>query len=205
MASKFKRKHKFISKEAKREIRMKRTMSIVLAGLMLFSVFAIGLSYINTEKIEYNGFEFKENSVNGNAVLETKVDGKKVFIYTYPNSSMMIPSEGDLSIIQNKDLIFIVNPNSDLVALIDLMRYEYSQFSDNNFIPAADGVYNNSPYIHHFSCENATKEIPIIHFIESNESTNIKEENNCITINMYNEDAIYIRDRLAMTITGIAN
>lgn len=205
MATKFRKKHTYVSKEVKKEKRMKLIMSVILAGLMFFSVFSIGLSYLNTEKITYNGLKFKQEETDNGYFYTTKLDGKEVFFYTRPNVSMNLPVEGDLSFLNKAStIIFTVNPRNKIASVVDLLRYEYSDLTDKNLVPAVDDVYEEFPQLQKITCENSTKDYPVVYFKETNESSTFKVENNCVLIETNLNEIVYVRDRLLLNILGIA-
>ncbi|MGE0792899.1 MAG: hypothetical protein AB7V77_01820 [Candidatus Woesearchaeota archaeon] len=202
------RNHKLISKEARKKRRLQIFMSIFLAIIMLGSIFGIwATSYTQNEIIEYSGYKFKlkENSdYSNNAILVSKINDKEYFFYTNPNIAMNIKTEGNVTdLLSSNYLIFTVNPNDKIAQIPDAIRYEFSKLIDKQIYPAIDAYYEGYEDFPIIDCNNATKEIPVIYFKDTNTSTNFTVENNCLIINLRQEEIAYARDKLLLNILGI--
>lgn len=204
------KKHGFISTEEKREKRKKALMSLILAGLMFFSVFAMGISYLQTEKIKFNEHTFKisnDEKYGNTQVLTTKFNDKEIFFYTYPEQAMSIPVEGNLTnILKNSnEIVFTYDPTSNISSIVDSIRYEFSTLSDKQFYASVNDIYENYESFPVITCANSSINLPVIYFMETTNTTNIFVNESCVIVNLKLNEAVYLRDRLLLSITGISS
>lgn len=184
-------------------------MSIALVLLMFFSIFGVWASTAQDDKIKFNDFTFKikedAEKYGPRPVLVTKIDKKEVILYNQPESVMNIPVNGNMTeLLAGENILLTGNPNN-MGQLMDALRYEYTSQTSKNIFGAVDGKYENFTQFPIATCLNASSELPILHFQLTNMSTNITIDNNCAEVYMNPRDALYVRDRLMLSLAAIVN
>lgn len=177
-------------------------MSLIIAGLMIFSVFGVILGTQSNE-LRYGKFKFKQDS---NQYLLT-IDGKQIPFYTLPYDSEYI-NVSDIIVNKLKEAYFIsltFNPNKDVdnLPLIELARFDFAQYMDGkvvvNGVLESSETYANLPLI---DCSNATLQTPVVVFNIS-DRIGVVDVDNCIFLNARGPEFIRLRDRLLYAYYGV--
>jgi hypothetical protein len=189
-------------RERKKEKSKQVWMSIIIAGLMVFSVFGVLLSN-NTSELRYGKFKFKQN----NNYYTTKINGNDMPFYTLPPEASAINLS---SIITNKlkESYFIIltfDPNSgkENLPMIELARFDFTQYLGGKIVYSAvtnaSAEYSSLPVM---NCANATLQTPVLIFNISN-TVGIVDVDNCIYLNGKGMDIIRMRDRILYSYNGV--
>ncbi|MFH0869670.1 MAG: hypothetical protein V1866_01270 [archaeon] len=188
--------------ERKKEKNKQIWMSLIIAGLMVFSVFGVIIGTQSNE-LRYGKFKFKQDN---NQYLLT-VDGKEMPFYTLPYESEYI-NVSDITVNRLKEAYFIsltFNPNKDVdnLPLIELARFDFAQYMGGKVIVSgvleSSETYANLPLI---DCSNATLKTPVVVFNIS-DKTSVVEVDNCIFLNARGTEFIRLRDRILYAYHGV--
>jgi len=190
----------------KRKRRTNIIVTVIVAFLMVASIFAIVLDRQTQDSTDYNSHSF----VITDTGYKTKINGKYMDFYYFPGDVERIGIEpGIMTKVKNAQAIaFIFDPNdnvTDDLLYIDTMRYDLQTQLDK---PVYFGIINSSskyttlPVI---NCANATAYLPLILInISVNTEFNIsKEYPNCIIMNGKLKDILALKDRFVYTYYGI--
>jgi len=199
-----------LNREARREKRNKRLMSLVLTALMVLAIGGIWAanSQSHGEDILYGDTEFKLETLpeaNNNYVYTTDVNDIDMYFYSLPLQTLTINSTGNLTALLKPAQYIALSstPSLQYASLHDLIRFELSKYS-GKFVVGGVLTKNESSQLSQLTCANATIEMPVIELRESNE-TSILVEDNCVFINASNQQLALIRDRLLYSMVGIIN
>lgn len=186
-----------------------RIVVYAIAFIMISSI--AGFIYGNqnqNQKYNYNGYKFiKKADEFGNSIWVTDLNKKEARFNFFPTEVIDINVSGDiinkLSNVLEIDLTSSFNSTN--AESIGLASYEFSQemgFHYNKFIRT--GFIENTTYnLPIISCNEATNLIPVIYFVEGNE-TLIYQEGDCIIAQTrLAVDSVKIKDRLLYGIYGI--
>lgn len=189
----------------KRGISKQAIWTIILGGIMVFSVFGIMFSSYNSgsDKTTYGNYEF-ERTTNGWA---TEINGKYAEFNYLPSDieKLNLSREASDVLAQSKAVYITFNPNTRNVQTFELMRFELSM----KMAEAAD-VYpmlgvseENDEYRQPLvDCRNSTPTVPVLNLLEGNE-TRAYLDGNCIIVEADRYSAPAMKDRLLYALLGI--
>jgi hypothetical protein len=188
--------------DRKKENNKKIWMSILIAALMIFSVFGVILGS-QTNELKYGKFKFTP----ANNYYLTKIDGKEIAFYTLPpeSSSINMSSAITNKIKEAYFVVLLFDPSSgaDNLPLIEVARFDLSQsVAGKSFFSALTNESADYAALPVMSCANATLQTPILFFNISN-TPGIVDVDNCIYINARGNDIIRLRDRILYSYYGI--
>ena len=199
-----------LNREARREKRNKRLMSLVLTALMVLAIGGIWAANANSgpDKIMYGNTEFKLEilpEANNNYVYTTDVNDIGIYFYSLPLQTFSVNSTGNLTALLRpaQYIALSSSPGLQYASLHDLIRFELSKYS-GKLVVGGVLTKNESSQLTQLTCANATIEMPVIELHESSESS-ILVEDNCVFINASNQQLALIRDRLLYSMVGIIN
>jgi len=217
------RKHK-LSKDINRQEKKKRfskeiIITIIIASVMILSVFGIMFSSYNAQELkeEYKGYEF--NKVGDSWV--TLINDEKVY-FSYSPSQLegLEASSNVFDALQSPVIVVTFNPNSEQIEQIEGARLKLAQDFTLNFnkaiiygITEENKAYNMTKY----TCANSTIRLPVIELRavdekiipEGNETgveetgTKIYLEGDCVVIAARERDWLPASERLLYGMFGI--
>lgn len=190
-----------------RKDRSKRTAKIMvffMAFIMIGSVFGVIFFGYNEQenKVKYNNAVFVEK----NGVWSTKINNKEAVFSYLPTDVTDVDMES--AVLDRISDIVEIDPTSDVnnsfKEYIALAQHQMTLTLNNFNIYVRSGFTTenefNMPVI---TCEDATPNVPVVYFIESNQ-TKVYLENNCIIAEGKDGfDFLRIKDRLLYNIFGI--
>ncbi len=200
---------KGMSKEEKREKRVKITLSIFISVIMATSILGILNSNSDSlETIKYNNIKFKNKlDETGNPVWTAKFKGEELSFHISPLEADSIKKELDASSLalassllrNSKYVIFLKSPEPN--QYVDLASFELSKTLGKI---TGTALTKKSPgsELPVASCENATNSSPFITF-ETNSSMGIETDNNCITLKGNGFELLSLKDTLLYEYKGI--
>jgi len=185
-----------------RDAKRQRRMALVLAVLMLLSIFGMWASTQGQEKHKYDGYKLKLEQMDNFAVFTTKVDGDEYYFYTLPSVVLNVSSGDNMyDLLSQASLVVLSTPaESGLGSFADSLRYEFSQYDVVDFAGAT--LDNSSLSLPVLTCANATALTPVIELQEGN-TTSIVSQDNCILIETTSQNLAIVRDRLLYGLVGI--
>jgi hypothetical protein len=186
-------------------------ISVVIAVIMISSVLAIMFSGYAPEKqkLTYGGFTFEQQTSQGMIYYTTDVNKVKIRIQSYPSDLSTIDLDNETGMIIRDAQVFYISrpvnsPFPDYIALSSfdleesfrsLNRYISQGLSDTN------KGYENLPII---TCLNATQSVPVILYVDTNDTARISREGTCIKLEASNGmDFIRLKDRIVLKAAGI--
>ncbi len=190
-------------RQDKRE-RNSKVMVFFMAFIMVGSVFGVIFFGYNQEenKVNYNDFLFIEK----NNLWTTRLNGKEAFFNYLPDDVINIELKGDiLSRLGNIVEIDIASEfNSSLkgdIALVE--RHMVITLSNFNVYVRTGFTSENEFGTPVISCKDATANVPVVYFKESNQ-TKVYLDGDCIIAEGRDGfDIFRIKDRLMYAILGI--
>jgi hypothetical protein len=175
--------------------------TIFISVIMVSSI--IGYMWIggNEPEFEYNGHKIARDN---NGFIYTK-DGNSFMFKFFPSELEGLANQTDTGKIKKPMFYVTFDPNSGIVESVDLLRFDFSNELPKLNVYISSGVLNQSK-IYNLSvidCVNSTENIPVVKFLEANE-TKISEEGSCIIVEAKNNyDVIKIRDLILYSILGV--
>ncbi len=186
----------------------KRLLSIIIGVIMVASTFGIMFSGYGTQKetLEFRGYVFEQD---GN-YLVTKVNKTEIMIQTNPYELETLEFNDSIrEAIRDSQMVYISFPLKGLYPeYASLAAYDLSEFFGTKDIYAMGGISDDNsdyPQIPLVDCRNATAEIPVIMFVQANEtSSRIAQEGDCITVEAAAPyQFITLKDRIVMGLAGV--
>jgi hypothetical protein len=180
-------------------------MSVLLAFVMVFSVFGIMLNSQSNE-MKYGNFKFTVDSANNHYL--TKINGQQVYFYTLPGETAYY-NISNATINGLKSAVFIVTTFDPAVAnestqAIELVRFDFATILKGkvyNAITEENEQYSSLPVL---GCANATSQMPVIYFNISDLPSVVKE-GDCIYLNGRGADFLRLRDAILYSYLGVVN
>jgi len=179
----------------KKKIKKELIFSLVIAFLMVLSVFGFVLNYTSTsQKIRYNSYSF----VLTQKGWLTKLDKKNLFFPYNPKEVEKYIKElnitnSSLNLLLGKKQIYITsNFNSSLASTISssVLFLEKNLKLKNIFIK--NSFTSPTPYnTKVITCDNATSFVPVI-FIKKAEKTSLQNFENCLIVNVRTAEELKI-------------
>jgi hypothetical protein len=194
------------SQPQKKKVNRAAIFTVILAGLMIFSVFGIMMyGYTNAETgFTYNKFQFKR-STDG---WTTKIDGKTVEFLYPPDSVEKITVDPKITekILASRMIYLTVDPEAKDIGSFEATRLDFAlKFPEYFSIYVANGVtkenelYSKQPII---TCANATTTVPVIYFKDGN-TTGFELKQNCIIFSSEQQAGLALRDRIMYSLFKI--
>ena len=175
--------------------------TVIIAGIMIFSVIGFAATQSSKQSQKYNDLNFKLEGQK----WATKIDGQKFSFYYLPYEVEYIRSD-NIDTLKNARMVYLTfDPNQKYLQIIDLMRFELANdFSNINIytvqsVTSTSGLYN-LPTI---TCSNATQFTPVMEFRESNK-TEVINQDNCIILKApSDQEFIKVKDLISYKILGV--
>lgn len=190
-----------------RESRMKKfavLVPLLLVAIMIFSMFMYGSGEGGGSTIKYNGYKIKEYEVG----YYVEIDGKNALFQYPPPLLEDINITGYAGLFETAPVFYIsYDPDSDFVQEFALSQYRLEGelykvkriYVEKGLTKVADEA--TLPEI---TCANATQHIPVIEFVEGNETIiNILGGNCMRAISSSKTDAARLEDRIKYYLYGI--
>ncbi len=202
MARKFKRKQEAEKKEfwSKRNL-----MSLFIITIMVLSVAGFVMIQNNQDTFNtvYGEFTFKQTP----SVYITKIDGvERSFRYHPSQVEDLNISKSAIDALKQTKMVYVTyDPDTRYPQVMGLLSYELTQeLSDAFDMYVLTGLTDENDYdAQIITCEEATADVPVIYFKES-EEPQILYENGCIILEGKSEfDFSYEKDRLMYGIFGV--
>jgi hypothetical protein len=188
-------------KEAEKKRSSSLAWAVFIAAIMIAST--IGYMWIGGSEasLQYNGHKIARAD-SGFAYTKDK----NTFEFRYFPSELE-EMKGDATlIISGKPMFYLTfDPESDIVEAVDLMRLEFSDELPKLNVYFQQGVLKQSS-IYNFTvidCINATANVPVVKFVQSNE-TGIIEDGSCLIFRAKNNyDVIKFKDMVLYSLLGV--
>jgi hypothetical protein len=188
--------------------RKKRILSVIIVAIFVLSSFGIMFSGFTNQKqaLDFNNLVFEQDS---NGYLTTTVNKTKIKIQTNPYEAMQIPIDNStMDILAGKQNVYISYPVKGLYPeYVSLAVFDLAEFLAGRSVYALAGISDdNSAYssIKLIDCRNASVEVPVILFEESNTTTGIVADGNCVRVKaMAPAQFITVKDRLILKMAGV--
>jgi len=213
------KKHKSLNSENNRRIIRKKkdskkkevAITILLAGLMIFSIFAIMMGGYNSQEIteEYNGYKFELVTINNQNLWRVEVNDEiKTFSYSPSQLENINLSEEEKSLFKTNLIGIKFNPEDKDIGNIELFRSYLAQ----ELTAAGKQVFfsvstNMTEGYETFPVYGCNESIPLVQLEiisdASSENSNIKQDQYCVIVNSRVNDIIPIAERLIYLSLGI--
>ena len=188
----------------KKRISKELIWTLILAGLMIASVFGIMFSgYADGgEKEAYGDYEFIRTNQGWKLVFE---DRQFVFQYHPSDIDELVIDPSISDKIRGASVLYITfDPTSKAVEALEVTRFGISMFLTDIQIYPQLGVTKedenyNQPIV---DCYNATNMVPVLKLVETN-VTKVHVEGDCIIIEADKYDLQPMVDRLSYAILGV--
>jgi hypothetical protein len=189
----------------KKRISKQMIWTIIIGGLMVASVFGIMFSSYNDpgEENTFGDYTFERTNLG----WVTEINGNRVVFDYLPSDVEEINiSKQAVDVLAGAKVMYITfNPNSENIQALELMRFEMLGAFEQMF-----GMYSlvgiteeNQAYQQPIvDCGNATAMLPVIHIIESNQ-TSVQLDNSCVVLEVEDYSASALKDRLLYGMLGI--
>lgn len=185
----------------------KTIMGVVIAAVMVFSVFAVVLDRygMNSGGHSYNSYTFTQ----GTTTWQFDYKGKQLEFTFVPEQTEITNLTGDIAAVLKNNKAFIVtyDINSTLATAMAQMQYKFEQVVNNNIQAyVSRGLTTETEYVlPKITCANATPTTPVIYLKEGDERK-ISLENNCIIAQAPDSsDVIAEGERMLYTMLGVMN
>lgn len=186
--------------------RNKKIMVFFMAFVMIGSVFGVIFFGYNQQenKVKYNDFVFLKRE----GLWFTKLNGEEAVFNYLPDNVVNINLSSDiLSRLNNLIEIDATSAFNDSFKEYIALAEHQMTFSLSNFnIYVRSGFTTENEFgMLIITCEDATQNVPVVYFTESNE-TRVYLQNDCIIAESKDgSDFLRIKDRLVYNILGILN
>ncbi len=193
-------------RDEKRQKRIRAFVSFFIAFIMVTSI--IGFMWGGDEDdgptFEYNGFKMTRGANQFSLKLEDKIYDFDYAPYQVEDIEVGVGVIERLS--SSKMFYMTFDPFQEDLTALDYVRFEIAPLLNDNFgIYASDAVLeNNTIYtLPIITCSDATPFVPVMQFIENNE-TKIEMNGNCITATARKDiDYIMLKDRIIYGLLGV--
>ncbi|MBI4738451.1 hypothetical protein HY772_02630 [Candidatus Woesearchaeota archaeon] len=179
--------------------------TIVLAGLMIMSVFGIVIyGFSNAQSsITYNKYAFKQTAGG----WSTKIDGATVEFNHPPPSvaDLAIDPKITESILSSRMLYLVADPDAQEIINFEGARFQYAQLFPRFFnIYTVNAISKESQLYKQpvITCANATERVPVLYFSDGNE-TAITMNESCIVFTSNAQTTVALKDRLLFALFKI--
>jgi hypothetical protein len=192
---------------AQHESKLKKLAVLVplaLVALMILSICMYGPEGEGGTTVKYNGFKITEFESGYHA----KINDKDAFFSYTPQTLESINVTGYKGIFASAPMVFITyDPDSDFVKEFALSQYRLegelyrviNMYVEKGLMSSQEGT--NLPII---TCANATQHVPVIEFVEGNETIITILGGNCMrVIARTKNDAARLEDRLKYYLYGV--
>jgi hypothetical protein len=192
--------NKGVLKEEKKK-RSSLAWAFFIAAIMIAST--IGYMWIGGSgaDLDYNGHKIARTDTG---FAYTK--DKNTFEFSYFPSELEDIKGNTTLIIADKPMFYLTfDPESDIIEAIDLMRFEFSNELPKLNVYVQHGVLKQSSIYNYtiIDCADATQNVPVVKFVESNE-TKIIEDDSCLIFEAKNNyDVIRLKDLILYSLLGV--
>jgi len=192
--------------EDRKEKIKKIWMSVILAGIMVFSGFAIMVGN-SQQSLKYNNFKFVQG--NDQRIYTEVSEGKMVGFRYFPSDlqNISVPSEAVKLLNDSQVITVTFNSSYDkewVLGYFETIEFELAQdLNDKIFVK---GVTEQSEAYAAFpimDCSSATAQKPVVYFEIVKNQTNITVENNCIIFKSDEYGFYALKDRLLFSYFGV--
>ncbi|MBI4451166.1 hypothetical protein HY642_04280 [Candidatus Woesearchaeota archaeon] len=186
-----------------REKRTKMLVGAFIIAIMVLSAFGFILNYTSPgQALTYGDYTFKLK----NGQYETKVDGRRVSFNLPPQYVEDINATPGIAATLQGPLLFVTydpgsNFASDMAAAQLFLEEVLPALKGTTVIRGVTQTNSSLPVV---TCANATGTVPVLSLAESNQSTQILLENNCIIAAARNgKDFVRLQDRILYLALGV--
>lgn len=207
------------SEALRKEKKMRRNniiIGIILLALMIFSMFAVYFSNPESnmnQDLEYNGYTFAIENVQGGQMVSVVVDGQKYMFYSLPaDAKRTMENRTGISVLSSSGkIIFVKEPlglneqvSSDQL-YFDLMSKDLKAFSGKQIVSGLSEEDPLNPDMVVYGCEDAYESSPVLTLRKGIYSQmNITEvSDNCFEITSDTMSLLILRDYLIYRHLGI--
>jgi hypothetical protein len=184
------------------KVNSKTIPGLFLAGLMIFTVFGVALSYQSTTNTEnYKGFVFEQTQTG----WSTEINGKGYGLYTFPGDidSTRYPAEAVPVLQHAKSIVVTYSDEREASTLAQLQYYMEQTISQDLYFVRA--LINESEVLPQLSCTNSTPTNPII-VLAYNNQTSVTHQNGCVTLTGANtQELVRLTDKTIYILLGVMN
>ena len=183
--------------------------SLIMVGILLFSTFAYYMTQngasSTANQMTYGAYTFSlKSSGNGNGVLVTDIQGQEVEFQALPAQVAYLNVDPlAIRLLQAApQVVLTVDTN---LTKQDASTVDYDRLMLNLAIPKminAIKVPDPRYKMPVLNCSNATVNMPVVQFIQSND-TKVTTEGYCITIQGEQRELLLIKDRIIYEYYGI--
>jgi len=205
------KRHRVSKQLAKKEpekkgISKQAIWTIILGSIMVFSVFGIMFSGYDSasDAYSYNDYNFKRTSLG----WTTEVDGKDIEFNYLPMEleNLNISKSASDRLLGAKVIYITFDPESRNVQKLELARFQLAMSLDQLFgTYSMAGVTKESEIYKQpvIDCNNATATVPVLTLADSNETSTVDIEGDCIILKADKDSIIAIKDRFLYQMLGI--
>lgn len=180
------------------------TKKVFMLIFMAMLVFGLSSSFLffgaSNPSQKYGKIKFNYDNVNN--IWVTKIKNKEAAFSFLPSDTSSVIIEGSpIALLKDKIEIDVTSALNDSYREgIALAQYQLGTVLFNYDIFVRQGFISNNlsnlSEVQYIGCDNATQQIPIIYFLESNISK-ISESKNCVIAEVVSDtDAIRVKDRI---------
>ena len=188
--------------------KMQMVMGLFIACVMIFSVFGIIVSYSDSsgKALKYNDIVF--NSIQGG--FRAKINGDVMTFSSFPGDleNIELPSGLSSRLVSTKMFYLTYDPDivlaADIAAVQYLMQEEYFNYLGS--YPVISLTKESEYDVPVINCINATFEVPVIIFLESEETSFDSDIDNpeCIIFKSNSFSGfLALKDRLLFSALGV--
>lgn len=194
-----------------------KVWTVILAGLMIFSVFGIILSGggETREKLDYGNYSFKQIVVNKEYQWTTEIDDNTYTFDYHPSDveGLDLPQDVIDALTGIKSAYITFDPNIKnlkMLEQLELVKYKMQQtlFKEYSIYLSPGILTENDNYVQPIvTCENATAYVPVFKFVESDNTSVYLDRNYtqgaCIVVESTERSALAVKDRILYSLAGI--
>lgn len=190
-----------IKEEKKKNVSSGLIWTIFIAGIMVSSIAGYMWFGSNETEFDYKGHKIARTDSG----FAYEKDGNKFMFEFFPSELEEIKGNTSLSLLNRPMFYLTFEPESDIVESMDVLRFDFSNDLPKLNVYFQQGVLKSSS-IYNFTvidCINATSNVPVVKFIESNE-TKVNIKDNCLIFEAKNNyDVIKLKDLMMYSLLGV--
>lgn len=199
-----------LSREERKDARRKKTVSIILAVIMVASLAGIFIGSTvgnNTTKFTYGDYDFEliVDYNQGVQYFQTEINNQEFQFYTLPQDALRIKTLGNLSEVIGSAQLFTLSTEyiPEYEPIFEETRFIIDVYTPKRIQKAYVGD-SPDPTVPVLSCANATRNTPVIEVLATNETSEIiTTDYGCAQIAIRQNDLALLRDRLIYTALGV--
>ena len=162
----------------------KKLLAIFIASIMVLSVLGFVLNYIITPEVyKFNKYIIKATPKG----FELKALGKKFLFNFLPDQLVQFELKEANFLLNASEIAITYNPEDSEVNLAAEAQFYFEDLAKDLWKIKRGLIKFESPFIQEISCENATKETPVVEILSHNASL-YEIENFCLKIKFSNQN-----------------